>query len=167
MKTLYIVRHAKSSWADPEQNDFERPLNERGKRDAPRMGKRLKEKGIVPDIIVSSPAKRAKSTAKKIAKVLGYSKEKISKITKLYHATDDEILGVLKTIKDIHSNVIVVGHNPGLTDFANALIPQSVDIDNIPTCGIVAISFDVTQWRDITWGQGKFLFFDYPKSKED
>lgn len=167
MKTLYIVRHAKSSWADPDQNDFERPLNDRGKRDAPRMGKRLKEKGIAPDVLITSPAKRAKSTAKRIAKVLEYPKEKIVSVRKLYHASEEEILTVVQSLKEKHDHVMMVGHNPGLTDFVNALIDQSTDIDNMPTCGIVAVSFPATLWKDVNWGKGHFLFFDYPKSRED
>src|SRR5688572_32706614 len=120
MKTLYVVRHAKSCWADPGQEDFERPLNDRGKRDAPRMGKRLKEKDVNPDIMLSSPAKRALSTCKRIADVLNYEKEKIKTEPDLYHANDDTILSIVQRLKDKHNIAMIFGHNPGLTDFVNS-----------------------------------------------
>lgn len=167
MKTLYIIRHAKSSWEDTELSDFERPLNERGKRDAPRMGKRLKEKDFVPDLILSSPAKRAFSTAKRIAKILEYDKSKIKTDRLLYHADDEMLLSVIQHIKDKSDTVMIVGHNPGLTDFVNSFMEEGMDIDNVPTCGIVAFEIPVDSWKELKWGIGKFLFFDYPKSKED
>ncbi len=163
MKTLYIIRHAKSSWADANQPDFERGLNERGKKDAPRMGKRLKEKNIHPDLMVCSSAKRAYSTAKKIAKTLNYPKEKIKEDRTLYHAGEDTILSVIQELKDKHQTVLLFGHNPGLTDFVNTLMNEEGNIDNIPTCGIVAFKLQVDSWKDVCWGSGKMLFFDYPK----
>jgi len=167
VKTLYIIRHAKSSWDASNVDDFERPLNERGKRDAPRMGKRLKEKEIHPDLMLSSPAKRALSTAKRIAKVLKYPKETIKTDRRLYHADEERFLSVVQELKDKHNIVMLFSHNPGLTDFVNTLMNGGFDIDNVPTCGVVAFQFDVDTWQAITWGKGKMLFFDYPKSKED
>lgn len=164
MKTLYIIRHAKSSWADPAASDFERGLNDRGKRDAPRMGKRLKEKELHPDLILSSPAKRALSTAKRIAEVLKYPREKIKTDATLYHADEDTILSAIRDIKDTHNIVLIFGHNPGLTDFVNAISSVQVNIDNVPTCGVVAFSFPVDSWKTVDWKSGKLLFFDYPKS---
>lgn len=167
MKTLYIIRHAKSSWDGSAVDDLDRPLNERGKLDAPRMGKRLKEKDIHPDIMLSSPAKRALSTGRRIAKILKYPKEAIATDRRLYHADEETILSVVQELKDKFNNVILFSHNPGLTDFVNTLINGEFDIDNVPTCGVVAFQFDVDSWKDITWGKGKMLFFDYPKSKDD
>jgi phosphohistidine phosphatase len=166
MKTLYVIRHAKSSWDDADKADFDRPLNERGKRDAPRMGKRLKEKKITPDLMLSSPAKRALSTCKRIAKILGYSKEKIKTDKNLYHASDDGILSVIQALKEKHSAVMIFGHNPGLTDFVNSLMSEEIGIENIPTCGIVCFQMNIESWSQLTWGIGKMIFFDYPKSKE-
>ena len=163
MKTLYIIRHAKSSWADANQPDFERGLNERGKKDAPRMGKRLKEKSIHPDLILCSSAKRAYSTAKRIAKILNYPKEKIKEDRTLYHAGEDTILSVIQELKDKHQTVLLFGHNPGLTDFVNTLMNEEGNIDNIPTCGVVAFKLQVDSWKDVCWGCGKMMFFDYPK----
>jgi len=167
VKTLYIIRHAKSSWDATDVDDFERPLNERGKRDAPRMGKRLKEKDIHPHLMLSSPAKRALSTGRRIAKILKYPKENILTDRRLYHADEETILSVVQGLKDHHNTVILLSHNPGLTDFVNTLMNGELDIDNVPTCGIVAFELNVDAWKDITWGKGKMLFFDYPKSKED
>jgi phosphohistidine phosphatase len=169
MKTLYVIRHAKSSWSEPELSDFERPLNGRGKRDAPRMGKRLKEKDLHPDCVLSSPARRALSTAKRICKELGYKTENIKTDRRLYHAEEETMLSVVKETKKKFDTILVFGHNPGLTDFVNALASEDtyVEIPNVPTCGVVAFSFDVDDWQNIEWGTGKMILFDYPKSKED
>jgi phosphohistidine phosphatase len=163
MKTLYIIRHAKSSWADPIASDFERGLNDRGKRDAPKMGKRLKEKEIHPDIMISSPAKRALATAKRISEVIKYRKERIKIESKLYHADEDTILSLVQNINDNHNSAMVFGHNPGLTDFVNAISSEEINIDNVPTCGIAAFTLPVESWKDASLKSAKFLFFDYPK----
>lgn len=163
MKMLYIIRHAKSSWDSPLLNDFDRPLNERGERDAPRMGKRLKEKKPVVDLFLSSPAKRAFTTAEKIAEFLNYPEEKIKTDRALYHAEDGEILQIVKELSDKHDVVFLFGHNPGLTDFVNRL--TDAVIDNVPTCGVVACKLNIESWRQTDWGTGKVEFFDYPKKK--
>lgn len=161
VKTLYIVRHAKSSWEDPLLDDFSRPLNDRGKRDAPRMGKRLKEKRIHPDLMVTSPARRALATCKRIAEVLDYKEDKIKIDRDLYHAGHDEILQVIKSLKDKHDSVMIVGHNPGLTTFVNSI--GKLSIDNVPTCGVAAFELPVTSWSDVAFEKGVLLFYDYPK----
>jgi phosphohistidine phosphatase len=166
MKQLYIVRHAKSSWDDLELTDFERPLNERGKRDAPEMGKRLKEKGTHPDLMLSSPAKRALSTAKKIAKALEYEKGKIETDQRLYHAGEGVILSIIQEVSNEKNILMVFGHNPGLTDFVNAMNDDKAGIDNIPTCGVVAFSLDIDNWSQLRPGVGRMMFFDYPKNKD-
>jgi phosphohistidine phosphatase len=167
VKTLFIIRHAKSSWDASNVDDFERPLNDRGKRDAPRMGKRFKEKDIHPTLMLSSPAKRALSTAKRIAKVLKYENNDIKTDRRLYHADEETMLTVVRELKDNQDVVMIFGHNPGLTEFVNSLFDGQLDIDNVPTCGVVAFQFDSNSWKDVDWGKGKLLFFDYPKSKED
>lgn len=166
MKTLYVIRHAKSSWDDHALPDFDRPLNERGKRDAPAMGKRLKEKSVHPSLMYSSPAKRALSTAKRIADVLGYERDKIKTDRRLYHADSEMIFSVLKELKNRHDTVLIFGHNPGLTDFVNAMQNEKMFIDNVPTCGIVAFSIAIEDWSDLRTKSGTMLFFDYPKNKE-
>jgi phosphohistidine phosphatase len=165
MKKLIIVRHAKSSWDNPLLSDFDRPLNKRGEKDAPRMAKRLKERKIVPDVIITSPAIRALTTCREFCKELHYPADRILQEKNLYHATEDQILSVLKTVKDHPRDseevVVLFGHNPGLTDFANALLNE--EIENIPTCGIVGCTISVKNWRALDFGSGHLDFFDFPK----
>ncbi len=169
MKKLYLIRHAKSSWDNLAIDDFQRPLNGRGIKDAPRMGKRLKERSLTADLVLSSPAKRALDTCMIITKILGFSKEKINTDKRLYHASEEELLRIIRELKD-HPNdeeetILLFGHNPGLTNFANQLLNER--IQNIPTTGIVAASLSIKKWQEVDWGCGKLLFFDFPKSKED
>lgn len=166
MKTIYLVRHAKSSWEDPFQDDFERPLNERGRKDAPRMARRLKEKEIHPDLLLSSPAARAISTCKIIAETAGYDHKQIKTDPRLYHASEETFLGIVQALNDANDVAMIFAHNPGLTDFANRLLLEAFT-DNIPTCGITAIHFDVSSWRDVQWGGGEIDFFDFPKSRKN
>ena len=168
MKTVYLIRHAKSSWEDESLSDFDRPLNDRGKIDAPRMGRRLKEKEVTPDLFVSSPAKRALSTAKRIADAIGYKKENIKSERSLYHADDEEILNVIRSMNDNNDCIFVFGHNPGLTEFVNNMNHDHKQfIDNIPTCGIAAFQFPINSWRQIDFGKGDLILYDFPKSKAD
>ncbi len=164
MKTLYLIRHAKSSWDDPSLTDFDRPLNNRGKKDAPKMGKQLAQGGHRPDILLSSPAKRAWNTAKKIAKVLGFSKEDIAKDPKLYHADVSTLLTVVQSQDDQGQSLMLFGHNPGLTEFATLLCKH--EFGNIPTAGVVCINFEVSSWKDVQYHRGKLQFFDYPKKHQ-
>lgn len=164
MKTLYLVRHAKSSWEDPLMDDFDRPLNARGRSDAPRMGKRLKEKDPHPDMLVSSPAERALSTCLIIAKQLGYSLHSVDTDRRLYHATDEQLLSIVRGFHDANDEIMVFAHNPGLTDFVNRLSNESVT-DNIPTCGVVCVKLPVKSWTDVRWGEGEVVFFDFPKNR--
>ncbi len=161
MKTLYVVRHAKSSWDNPLLDDFSRPLNDRGKRDVPKMAKRLKEKRLVLDLILTSTSVRTRSTAQGLAKVLGYDEGKIKELADLYHASAEKILAVLKQVKDHCDVVMLIGHNPGLTDFVNAL--SRVYIDNVPTCGIAAFHLNITTWEKLEMKEATLLFYDYPK----
>lgn len=162
MKQLIVIRHAKSSWDDPSLDDFDRPLNARGKRDAPEMGRRLKAAGVMPDRMVASPAKRAYATAKKIAKELGYKKAAIQTQQRLYHAEAEEILAVVRELDDNDEIVFVFGHNPGLTDFVN-MVGNGVDIENIPTCGVVVFKCNVKSWIELQPGACELLNFDFPK----
>ena len=159
MKTLYIIRHAKSSWKDMSLDDYDRPLNKRGKLNAPLMGSRLKKETVKPDIILSSPAKRAKSTAKIIAKKLKYSK-KIVFNEDVYESSPSKLHKILTKIDDKNSIVFLFGHNPEL----NMLAENYVDFDeNIVTCGVVEIEFDCKRWTDIGKKNAKLISFDYPK----
>ena len=161
MKTLYIVRHGKSSWSDPSLPDKERPLNKRGKMNAPEMGARLVDNHIKPDLMISSPAKRAKSTARRIAKVIQYPKKDIVISNELYHTGEQTMLSLIQSQKNELDIVMIFGHNPGFTDFANDLC--GISIYNIPTSGIVGIKFNVDRWNLVDFRTGELLFFDYPK----
>src|SRR5215216_4765343 len=162
MKTLILVRHAKSSWDAVGIDDFERPLNERGKADAPVMAKRLRDKNIIIDIFISSPAKRAFKTAKYFTKEFEVEKKKIELVKKLYGASVGDFLEVATSINDKYKTAIIFSHNPGITEFANTL--TGVHIDNMPTCSIFAIEANTDKWADFLKSEKNFLFFDYPKN---
>ena len=162
MKTLLLVRHAKSSWDVAGLDDFERPLNERGKKDAPEMAKRVKERNIRPDIFLSSSAKRAYKTAKLFAKEFGVAKSEIVLEKKLYGASITAFLEVVSQIDDKHESVILFSHNPGITEFANTL--TNVHIDDMPTCSVFAVQSDAGKWSEFLKSDKLFLFFDYPKN---
>ncbi|MDT8338879.1 MAG: histidine phosphatase family protein [Sulfurimonas sp.] len=161
MKKLYIIRHAKSSWSNGTLDDFERPLNKRGKANAPMMGARLKEKGIMPDIIISSPAKRAKSTAEIIANEVGY--KNILFLDDIYEATSETLRKILSKLEDSYRVVFLVGHNPSLNELAEKLVGFD---ENIPTCGILEIELRCKKWADMDPKNAKLLSFDYPKKGE-
>lgn len=161
MKTLYLIRHAKSSWDFPDLTDHDRPLNKRGKRDAPEMGRRLKEKQILPDSMVSSTALRAMTTCQVIANAIGYPENRIMSDRNVYHAGIGTLLQVVRNTSETADSLMLFGHNPGFTDFANRL--AGTDIWNIPTCAVFACTFEVNRWSDADFGKGKLLFFDYPK----
>ena len=160
MKKLYLVRHAKSSWKNHDISDKERPLNKRGKNDAPLMGKILNEKKLNPELIISSNAVRAKKTAFAIANEIDYPKEKIVLTDDIYEASTFELLKMIRKFDDAFDSVMLFGHNPALTGVYNYLIKHY--IDNIPTCGVAGIEFE-DNWDKIEEESGKFLFFLYPK----
>ena len=161
MKTLTIVRHAKSSWSDSSLPDAKRPLNSRGERDAPEMGRRIREHGIRPSLIVSSPAKRAFTTAKVIAHAINYPREFLQKEKRLYLASLDAILDVVVAQENGFNNLMIVGHNPGLTDFANFLVPGLTG--NLPTAGVVSVEIDQDDWSLYERPATKLLVHDWPK----
>jgi phosphohistidine phosphatase len=160
MKTLYLARHAKSSWKQTELNDIDRPLNKRGKQNAPLMGKVLKEKEVRPELILTSPAKRARKTSYIISEQIGYPKNEIISDENIYEASTNVLMELVHNLDKKLSSVMIFGHNPALTMFNNYL--SDIYIDNIPTAGISAIQFD-TDWNNIETGMGKSIFFIYPK----
>lgn len=163
MKTLLVIRHAKSGWGDFSLPDFERPLNERGKADAPEMAKRLLGKKIRIDAFVSSPAKRAKKTAKLFGKEYDVKEDQIIFVDSLYNASAETFFDVIAGLDDRYDHVAVFSHNPGITDFVNRLC-KGVQIDDMPTCGIFAVETAIEKWKDFGPAEKKFLFFDYPKN---
>jgi len=160
MKTIYLVRHAKSSWKHPELSDIERPLNKRGKRDAPYIGNVLKDKGVKPDLLISSPAIRARKTAAVIAEIIEYPKSKIIIDDNIYESSSSELINIIQRFDDKYKSVMIFGHNPCFTILNNYLSDSY--IDNIPTCGIVGIHFN-SSWKKINGKSGKTFFFIYPK----
>jgi phosphohistidine phosphatase len=162
MKTLLLIRHAKSSWDDASLSDFERPLNDRGKKDAPAMADRLYERGIKIDAFVSSPARRAKKTAGYFAKRYKKEEEDILFKTELYMAGELAFLDVIEKLDDHYDCVAMFSHNPGITEFANSL--TDARLDNMPTCAIFAVTIDAKKWKRFREAGKNFLFFDYPKA---
>lgn len=164
MKTLTIIRHAKSSWKDDTLRDRDRPLNTRGERDAPEMGRRIADAGIRPSLIVSSPARRAWSTAKVIARAIDYPQEFLQREDDLYLANVNRILDVLVAQDSGFNSIMLFGHNPGLTDFANYLVPGVTD--NLPTCGVVSVSFEQNDWSLYVLPEISLALYDYPKKPQ-
>lgn len=158
MKHLVIIRHSKSSWANALLDDFDRPLNARGKKDAPMMAQRLGEKKMNPDLLITSPAKRAYSTSKKFAEFFDVEKNKIIKEPKLYHASEKMLLKISHDLDDTYNVVFLFGHNPGLTNFVND--SSNLEIDNIPTTGVVML--EISSWKKFGKERAKAIYFDYP-----
>ena len=152
MKTIFLIRHAKSSWDDTTLPDKDRPLNDRGKRDAPKMGKRLAKRDVKPDLILSSPAKRALTTAEIIAKKLDYKLKDIVVDDRLYAGAVNDLLNVIHKLGDKLERVMLFGHNPELTELAHRL---SSEITHMPTCAIAEFTFNAKLWSNIGQGQAR------------
>ena len=163
MKHLYLLRHAKSSWAQPGLDDRERPLADRGLHDAPMMGERLSSRGEHLDRIVSSPAMRAHSTAQLFADATGFTSGDIGIESALYFLGSGSIEDVILNQDDAHQSVMLVFHNPDITHFANA-IDYAFHIDNVPTCGLIRMACDIEHWRDWSRDGTAFEYYDYPKN---
>lgn len=161
MKTLYLVRHAKSGWDKKFLEDFERPLNRRGKNDALMMGRVLREREVRPDIIITSPAARAAATTRWIARELGYHPERILYDERLYEADEDDFRRVIADITDSYDSAMVVSHNPGIMEFAESVTGE--ELENVPTGGVVAIEYATESWREAREQKGSLRFFEFPK----
>jgi phosphohistidine phosphatase len=161
MKTLYLMRHAKSGLPEPGEKDFDRTLTDRGKKDAPEMGRRLMKLGLSPDLIISSPATRAFRTAKEVAKELGYPEKKIQLEQELYDAEIEDVLHVIRSIEDKFRKVIILGHNPAFTSLVGYLSTRF--IENLPTSGFVQLDFSLPTWKQVTQQSAQFVAFDYPR----
>ena len=163
MKTLTLVRHAKSSWKDTSLADRERPLNRRGQHDAPEMGRRIARAGIRPSLIVSSPAVRAWTTAKIVAKEIGYPIEFLQREDGLYLGSVNDILDVIVAQDTGFNNLMMFGHNPGFTDFANYLVPGVTN--NVPTAGVLCVNIDQDDWNLFERPETELVVYDYPKNR--
>ena len=163
MKSILILRHAKSGWKHPELNDHDRPLNKRGKRDAPLMGEFLKNENLIPEFIISSNAKRAHSTAKIVAKASGYKGE-IALNQSLYEALPAAYIDVLRDLSNEYARVLVVGHNPGLEELVSMLTGES---HSLSTCSLVHIQLRVNKWTEMdNKTKGKLSGIWHPRDLE-
>jgi phosphohistidine phosphatase len=160
MKTLFLIRHAKSSWDDLALADRDRPLNDRGKRDAPMVGKRLAKRRVKLDLILSSPATRALATAEIIAKKLDYKRSKIVVDDRLYAVEVEELLDVIRHLDDKTERVMLIGHNPELTELARRL---SSKITHLPTCAVAEFTFSAKSWTRIGKDEPAKVALEYPK----
>lgn len=161
MKRLLLVRHAKSSW-DVDADDFDRPLNHRGNHDAPAMAERLIKNDVKIDAFISSPAKRALSTATYFAEAYGIKPKHIITVAALYEPTVQAFANAIEDIDDEYKRVMIFSHNPAITDFANTL--TATKVDDMPTCAIYAVKADVKEWKEFAGAEKEFWFFDYPKA---
>ena len=161
MKHLTLVRHAKSSWRFSNLVDHDRPLNGRGERDAPEMGRRLAARNGTPDLVLSSPALRALTTAQVITEVIGYAAEKIVVDVRIYEADVAGLLSVLTETDDEIGHVMVFGHNPAMTGMVNRL--SSTWLDNLPTCGVATFRFEMHSWERLGDSVAVQVDIDYPK----
>lgn len=159
MKKLVIIRHAKSDWSTPEQDDFDRELNKRGMADAPMMGKVLNDKKLIPDLVLCSSAVRASLTCKKLISHLPYKQSDVLYLSELYHAEVEKILNIINQQTDQVETLFLIGHNPGITHFVNLVANE--DITNVPTTGICIIG--VESFAHLNFSEGKLLEFIYPK----
>jgi phosphohistidine phosphatase len=162
VKRLTLVRHAKSGQKDGSIPDFDRPLNSRGKEDAPEMGRRLAARGCAPEAVVTSPAKRARMTAEKVVRELDYRGDAIHEDDRIYDASAGTLLEVIGDLDDAWDHVLLVGHNPGFEDLANLL--GNLEFGALPTCGVVCLDFPVDTWNEVTPGTGTLVFLDFPKN---
>ena len=150
VKTLLVLRHAKSSWADSSISDWQRPLNERGLRDAPRVGTWLRERSMIPDVIVTSDAVRARATAEAAAMTANYSGQIIVEPS-LYPTRPNDVLAALSGIREDARTVLVVGHNPGLEELVQRLTGEYLDV---PTAAVVHIALPITEWKEVDAANG-------------
>jgi phosphohistidine phosphatase len=159
MKKLFIIRHAKSDWSNPHLKDFDRPLNHRGNKNVPFMGKLLKNNGVFPDLILSSPALRAVSTAKLLAKEINYKNE-IELNENIYETDYQTLLDIIRNVSDKNKTVFIIGHNPGLSNLVDYICPINLDM---PTCAIVELDFNTPSWESISKENATLASYEYPK----
>ena len=164
MKTLLLIRHAKSAWDDPSLSDFDRTLTDHGKADARRMAKRLEEKSLKIDSFVSSSAKRARKTARIFMKELHRDTKDLKLLPSLYEASQKDFYDAVERLDDKYKTVALFSHNPGITDFANAL--KCTPVYDMPTCSVYAVTVKTKHWKDFRSADKKFLFFDFPRNEK-
>jgi len=161
LNRLTLLRHAKSSWNERNQHDFDRPLNKRGEKDAPNIGRLLRQQQFSPQIIISSSALRARTTAIHIAREIEHPATNIQFSRSLYLASAHTLLQTLVDLSTSYQDVLIVGHNPGITSAANLV--GNADVDNMPTCSVISLLFEINDWRELAIKPGKMDWFFTPK----
>lgn len=164
MKTLYLIRHAKSSWADAQLTDFERPLNDRGRKNAPLMAEYLINKGIKPTHFISSPATRAITTARIFADKMGYDRKNIQIEARIYNANRAELMDVIRNLDNRYDSIALFGHDTSITVVTEELSNQR--FLHFPTCGVACINLNINSWADVKEAIGELQFFYFPKGVE-
>jgi phosphohistidine phosphatase len=163
MKRLTLIRHARASWGSAALDDIDRPLNLRGEKEAPMMGRRLSRHSLKPEQIVASPATRATSTATLIAREIGLPLHDVVLHRRIYEAEMPDLLRVVQQLDNRFTHVILLGHNPGISELSAAL--TGLAVQSMHTCGVFAIDFEVEKWAEVEPGSGHFVFYDYPKGR--
>jgi len=163
-KTLYLVRHAKSSWADMHLGDFDRPLNKRGLRDAPEMGRRLRQRGVNPEIILCSPAQRTRETAELLIREFGGTMEAVQFDDRIYEASPETLLELICTLPDSCSSAMLIGHNPSIGYLVHQL--SDTGIERMPTCAVATLQLQSHAWNDFGRDSVRLLNFDSPKKAD-
>jgi len=163
MKTLYLIRHAKSDWKNAQTGDFDRPLNERGLKSAPLMATLLNEKKVTPELVITSPANRALTTAELFCEILGYPKELIQQRIEIYEGGAGNLLKIVQQLPDSKNTVMLFGHNPTMTEFSTLL--SGNQIDSMVTCAVVRIDMDIESWKDAARNTGKLIWYEFPKKR--
>jgi phosphohistidine phosphatase len=163
-KKVYLMRHAKSSWKEPLP-DHERPLNKRGKRAAKAIGQALSARGVLPDEVLASDAKRARSTARRLLKAMGLDKGRLKLLPSLYEANAQEILELLRTQENEKETILLIGHNPAISDAA-VLLSGDRRFDWLPTGAVVGLEFPVKKWRELGEGKGEVVLTLFPRELE-
>ena len=164
MKSLYLVRHAKAGWDNSWTDDFDRSLTDRGRLDAREISTRLFNKGVVPELIVTSPAKRALDTAEIFADHLGCSPDKVVQKMEIYQGGPEELGEIVQSLQEEYRNVMLFGHNPVITMFASWLTGKSMA--SMETCGVLRIDLEKKRWADAKQGKGKVTWYEYPNGRQ-
>ncbi len=160
-KRLTVIRHAKSDWSSAVRPDFDRPLNPRGKKAAPMMGRRMAERGLIPEQLISSPAKRARQTSRLLARELGLPEKDILYQEEIYAASLETLIRLINSLEATLGHVALIGHNPGITQLARWLCGNSPN--HLPTCAVLTLDLEAGNWLDVNSGCGHIHCYDYPK----
>ena len=163
MKKILFIRHAKSDWGNPNLSDMDRPLNKRGKRDAPGMGRRFLKLNMKPDCIYRSPSTRTTQTIDLLTHTAQWQDVDIKEEDWLYHASNQDYLTGIENLNNDQNYICLCAHNPGITDIVNYLSGEY--IVNMPTCAIALIDFQTGDWKEVSGSTGNLLHFDFPKNK--